>query len=669
MANDVQAEESARLLLASVRDYAIFTLDPSGRVATWNAGAERIKGYTADEIVGEHFSCFYTREEVERAEPDRELEVAADRGACEIEGWRVRRDGSWFWASVLITALRDDSGSLRGYAKVTRDVTERRRLQLLGDASVVLGGPLDHEAALQRVAELTIPFLADWCAVHIVENDRLRMLAIAHRDPRKVEFAKELDQRYPADPAAPHGVWQAIRTRKPTLCGEVADEELERASRDGEHLSRLRALALTSALLVPLESRGRALGTIAFAHAESGRHYSESDLGLAQELATRCALAIDNARVHQEAELYRHWLAAVVHKIPAGIICAEAPSGRIVLANEEAERIFGQPVVAESFLEYSKFKRFYPDGRPYEIDDWPLMRSMKHGEIVDGEEVHLQVHGGRTVIALSSAPVRDRAGHIIAGVVTFQDVTEHKLAQEEAERQVAFKERFIGILGHDLRSPLSAISLASHILRRQGLPEPQAAAIARIAGSAERMSRMIDEVLDLTRSRLGGGIPVVPRRTDIVAVSRAIIDELRVAHPECELRWDAEQVADPWGIWDPDRLAQVVSNLVGNAITYGCVEGRVAVKLVGEDRAVTLEVHNAGRPIPSELMPVLFDPFRRCAPTDGPGREGLGLGLFIANQIVVAHGGSIDVRSSVQEGTCFTVRLPRTPQDVAGKAE
>jgi signal transduction histidine kinase len=176
------------------------------------------------------------------------------------------------------------------------------------------------------------------------------------------------------------------------------------------------------------------------------------------------------------------------------------------------------------------------------------------------------------------------------------------------------------------------------------------------------MSRMIDDVLDLTRSRLGNGIPVFPRRTDIGAVSRTVIEELRAAHRQCELRWDADRAVNPWGMWDPDRLAQVVSNLVGNAITYGCAEGPVSVKLVDEDQAVTLEVHNAGEPIPAELIPVVFDPFRRGAHEDAPRGEGLGLGLFIANQIVLAHGGSIGVRSSVQEGTCFTVRLPRAPK-------
>jgi PAS domain S-box-containing protein len=122
-------EERFRLLVTGVKDYAILMLDPEGRVASWNAGAERIKGYHAEEILGKHFSVFYPAEEVERGKPHFELKVAAREGRIEDEGWRVRKDGSQFWANVVITALRDEKGRLRGFGKVTRDMTERRRAE------------------------------------------------------------------------------------------------------------------------------------------------------------------------------------------------------------------------------------------------------------------------------------------------------------------------------------------------------------------------------------------------------------------------------------------------------------------------------------------------------------------------------------------------------------
>ena len=122
-------EERFRLLVESVKDYAIFMLDPSGHVTTWNAGAERIKGYTAEEIIGKHFSIFYPPEDVAAGKCERELEVATREGRFEDEGWRVRKDGSRFWANVVITALRNPQGALIGFAKVTRDLTERRQAE------------------------------------------------------------------------------------------------------------------------------------------------------------------------------------------------------------------------------------------------------------------------------------------------------------------------------------------------------------------------------------------------------------------------------------------------------------------------------------------------------------------------------------------------------------
>jgi len=124
---DHRADESFRLLVESVRDYAIFMLDPTGHVMTWNLGAERIKGYKAEEIIGRHFSTFYLAEEAATGICDAELEDALKYGRVEAEGWRLRKDGSRFWAAVVITALYDEDGSLRGFAKVTRDVTERRK--------------------------------------------------------------------------------------------------------------------------------------------------------------------------------------------------------------------------------------------------------------------------------------------------------------------------------------------------------------------------------------------------------------------------------------------------------------------------------------------------------------------------------------------------------------
>jgi phosphoserine phosphatase RsbU/P len=180
----------------------------------------------------------------------------------------------------------------------------------------------------------------------------------------------------------------------------------------------------------------------------------------------------------------------------------------------------------------------------------------------------------------------------------------------------------------------------------------------RIAASAERMARMIDDLLDFTRSRLGGGFPISPRRIDLRELCAQVIEELELAYPERTIEFEAE--GDAWGNWDPDRIAQVISNLIGNALTHSPDSATVGVRLADEQDRVVLTTNNAGPPIPAEVVAHLFEPGRRGPPRHGrAASSGLGLGLYIVQQIVLAHGGKIDVQSDAANGTTFTVTLPR----------
>jgi phosphoserine phosphatase RsbU/P len=223
----------------------------------------------------------------------------------------------------------------------------------------------------------------------------------------------------------------------------------------------------------------------------------------------------------------------------------------------------------------------------------------------------------------------------------------------------AFRERLMGIVGHDLRTPLQSISFASALmLRDDALGERPRVLVRRIANSAARMADIIDQLLDFTRSRLGGGIAVAREDTDLNGVCRRIIDELEMVYPGRSIV--LEEGALPGGEWDPDRLAQALSNIVGNALRHGSATTPivVATATIGGEASVT--VHNEGTPIPPALMPKLFDPFRRGTPEGyrGAPGAGLGLGLFIAQQIVRAHEGRIEVTSSATDGTMVSIRLP-----------
>ncbi|MFP2910563.1 ATP-binding protein [Pyxidicoccus sp. 3LFB2] len=279
-----------------------------------------------------------------------------------------------------------------------------------------------------------------------------------------------------------------------------------------------------------------------------------------------------------------------------------------------------------------------------------------------GQRVHFErpvpYSGGTRCINATYVPHLQPDGTVAGYVSTVLDVTERIRAEEERERTSRFREHFLGVVSHDLRNPLSAILLGANALLHAGtLDERQGRAVARIARSASGMERMIGDLLDFTRVRLGGGFPLEPTAMQLDALCLEVLEELEVAWPARELR--SRLAPLPPGRWDRSRLTQVVSNLVGNALQHSPQDTPVTVQTWAEGAVAVLEVHNAGAAIPPELRAHLFEPFRRGAHT--PGRRGLGLGLYIAHEIVRAHGGGLAVRSTEDEGTTFTVRLPLQP--------
>ncbi len=231
----------------------------------------------------------------------------------------------------------------------------------------------------------------------------------------------------------------------------------------------------------------------------------------------------------------------------------------------------------------------------------------------------------------------------------------------ELEHAVRFSEMFVGILGHDLRNPLSAITTAASVVLSRSDSDRVAKPVSRILSSADRMSRMIDQILDFTRVRLGGGIPLSRKPLDLADVCRLVLDELRSEGDE-DRRARLVLRGETRGEWDEDRLAQLLSNLAGNALQHRLPGTPVSICIDGSlPHQVTLSVENRGT-VPAELLPVIFEPLRGREGGKRKGSSGLGLGLYISQQIALAHGGSIRVDSEPgADHTRFCVELPRTP--------
>jgi signal transduction histidine kinase len=224
------------------------------------------------------------------------------------------------------------------------------------------------------------------------------------------------------------------------------------------------------------------------------------------------------------------------------------------------------------------------------------------------------------------------------------------------------KEVFLAILGHDLRTPLGAIyTSATFLVETQELQEPALTLTTRIARSASRTVAMVGDLLDFTRARLGGGIPIERAPMSIGKMVHDVVDEIAAANPK--RRFEVETRREGNGEWDCERLTQALSNLIGNAVQHGDEGSLICVEVEGSDDAVQISIHNRGKPIPKDRLNGIFNSMKPrnkvVEPAAGGPQGSLGLGLYIAQQIVQAHQGSIEVESSAQHGTTFTVSLPR----------
>jgi len=767
-----QSEERFRLLVEGVKDYAIFMLDPYGHISTWNEGARRIKGYEAEEIMGEHFSIFYTEEDVERAHPEEELRIARAEGQYEEEGLRIRKDGSTFWASVLITALWDKEGDLRGFAKVTRDITarkaaedrerllsrekaaleraantlesisdafyavdgqwrftyvngkaeelwERSREELLGknvweefpeaigsesyrqirrameeglttefetispvldawvagraypsreglsvyfqdvterkraeedtrrseeaqrflaEASTALSSSLDYQETLAAVARLAVPTLADWCAVDILEGDgHPERLAVEHPDPEKVRLAYEIERQYPPDPDAPGGLHHVLRTGEPEMMAEIPEELVERAARDERHRELLRKLGLRSYMVVPLVARGRTLGAISFVAAESGRRYGEADLRLAEELARRAALAVDNARLYEEAQSSRNQLEAVLRGVAEGIT-AQDPSGRIIYANDTAARLTGFSTagdLVEAPLDelMARFEIMDEEGRPSSAEKLPGRRALA-GEEGTEEVLRFRIlaTGEERWAVVKAMPIFGKQGTVRMAVNVFRDITESKRAEEalreirEVERKRIARDLHDGVL-QDLSYTAAAMGMIMLQAEEARLKEQLQGAIEAVRRSAQGLREVVNDLrLDDEEGRpFTEMVESLVRRNRTMARNVEISLEVGEGVPATALGETEAQVL------------RVIQEALTNARRHASAK-RISVSLRMDGPDLLAEVSDDGAGF-------------------GPDAS-VGVGLGSMRERVAIIGGDLEIESEREWGTTVRFRVP-----------
>jgi PAS domain S-box-containing protein len=530
-----EALAGARRLAAIVEssDDAIIGMDLDGTITAWNRAAERLYGYAPVEAIGRSIRITLP--------PDRQDEesgflarVGRGERIERVETLRCRKDGHCFPVSLTISPIRDENGSVIGVSKIARDITERKRASeraaFLAEAGIVLAGSLEYATTLKTLANLAVPAIADWCAVDIQTDERkIERLAVAHVDPKKIELAQTIRARYD-DAGSPYSPASVIRTGTPAIIEEITDGMIVAAARgDTERADLVRALGMKSYIVVPLTARGRTLGALTLATAESGRLYTDDDFRFAQDLAFRAALAVDNARAYHDAQ--------------------------------SASRL---------------------------------------------------------------------------------------------------KDEFLATLSHELRTPLNAILGYARLLQSGMMaPARQARALATLERNATALTQIVEDILDVSRI-ISGKMRLNIQPVDLPRVVTDAIETVQPAADAKQIR--IQTILDPRAApisGDPDRLQQIIWNLVSNAVKFTPKLGVVQVRLERVNSHVEIAVSDTGAGITPDFLPHIFERFRQADSSTTREHGGIGLGLAIVRHLVELHGGTIHAASGgPNQGSTFRVRLP-----------
>jgi PAS domain S-box-containing protein len=571
--------------------------------------------------------------------------------------YRVRhRDGRWLhvWEhGVIVRNVRGEPVRVVGNIF---DVTERKRAEegqrFLAEAGEALSASLDIEETLQTVAQLAVSGLADWCTVHLVQPDStVVQVAVAHRDPAMVQWARDIQRRFPFDPDAPHGVARVLRTGKAVHYPEITPAMIDTATGAAELREVVRAAGLTSAMIVPMVARGATIGAIAFYSAESGHRYTAADLALAQDVARRAAIAVDNALLYAQAHAAEARFRALFEQAPDAVLVSSA-DGRYVEANPAATALLGYS--PEEILRM-RVGDFSPNPDETREGFSKLRQSGSwRGEVQvrrkDGALV--PVEAWTTSVELPTGPVF---------VSALRDISLRKAHER-------FEQELLADLAHDLKNPLAATRVQAQLMRRRlrGHRLPPGAldeALAVIEDNTARMARRIDELSDIARLRAGRSLELRRAPVDLGALIRPLI----AAHQQTTERHQVTLQAPPEpliGMWDASRLERVIDNLLANAIKYSPAGGSVEVTIQRDVHEGTvwaiLSVKDHGIGIPAADLTAVFDRFYRGRNVSSRS-SGAGVGVAGARQIVEQHGGTITVESIEGEGSTFTVRLPLNP--------
>ncbi|HEY6451967.1 MAG TPA: PAS domain S-box protein [Steroidobacteraceae bacterium] len=613
--------ERYRNLVDSISDYAILMLDPDGHVISWTPGAQAIKGYTADEIIGANFSRFYPTEAVAQSLPQRELAVAEAAGHFSAEGCRVRKDGSTYWADVVITRMNDHRGRLVGFSQITRDLSERRREDCRLRQSEerfrrLISGVRDYAIFMLDPGGIVTTwnagaqYIKGWTAEEIIGSHFSRF--------------------YP-----PESLSRGLPAAE--LLGAMMEGRFEdegwRVRKDG---SRFWANVIITALR---DDAGQLVGYSKITRDLTDRRQHEEDLRRTEE---RFRLLVDGVTEY-------------------AIVMVDT-DGFVTSWNVGAERIKGyrsQEILGKHV------SHFYPSEAVRANKPWEDLATARNRGHSTDEGWRVRKDGTLFWASTVITALRDEEGRPYGFAQVTQDLTQRRHAETLANTAQRMHE-FIAMLAHELRNPLAPIRNAVALMGRKGLGDPTLEAMRQtIDRQSVLLTRLLDELLDVNRIARGE-FSIERKALDVRDVVNRAVETSR---PLIDSRSHSFEVLVPDRsvpvAGDAVRLTQAVVNLLNNSAKYTPEGGRIRLSVAVRTAEVEIRVTDNGTGIERDMLERVFDLFVQADPSTSTTLGGLGVGLALVRRVMELHGGSIHARSEGKgRGADFIARLPLSEQQL-----
>jgi len=625
---DLFGDAPYRMLIKEIEGFAIFHIDPTGHIVSWNAGAERVFGYREAEVTGQPFALIFTPEDRRDGAPEQELKRAASVGSTNDVRWHLRQDNTRFYANGVTTALRDEAGVLRGFAKVARDDTARKLA----------------EEALQE-SEERYRIVAETASDAIITIDEESTILYVNSAAEKI-FGHPTREM----------LGQHLTILMPELLRHVHRAGISRYIETGQRHIGWEAIELPG-----LHQDGREV-PLEVSFGEFLRDGQHLFTGIIRDITKR---KLTEKALRESEERWRF----MAESMPQKIFTATA-KGDVNYFNRQWIEFTG--LAFEQIIDWGWTQFIHPDDVEENVRRW--QHSVDTGTPFQIEHRFRRADGEYRWHLSRAHAMRDPAGDVLMWIGSNTDIDDMKRAEmertrllerEQAARAEAvaannLKDEFLATLSHELRTPLTAIIGWSNMLLAGGMKEADAArALETIHRNARAQNQLIDDLLDVSRIVTG------KLRLDVqpVELSVVIIAAVEVMRPSAEAKSiRLQMVLDPSVCLvsgDANRLQQVIWNLISNAIKFTPKGGRVQVRLERVNSHVEITIADTGAGINPEFLPHVFDRFRQADSAITRTHGGLGLGLSIVRQLVELHGGTVRAESEGEgNGATFIVSLP-----------